>query len=308
MASLKSKLLIGSVRMSLKLQGKRSNKPMRCEVSQVLAFRDSCEKGAARSGKVPTKVTVTLELINMVNCEWIIPDNAPDNKLIFYVHGGGYVSGSCNDHRVIVAKIAKQAGFTAFLYEYGLAPENPFPVALHDSINMYKTVIEKGYKPENIVMMGESAGGGLCLSVLLAIKDQNLPLPAAAVVVQPWADLCCTAQSYTTKNKVSLAPLNCWNVFAHFYVGNNDFKNPYISPVHGNLAGLPPIFLSLGTNDELYDDGLLFYHRATDAGVTIALKVGVGMIHCYPLLAPMFPEATQAMQQIVLFIGKYLNN
>lgn len=302
MASFKSKLLIGALCISRIMQGELKKKAMKCNVESVLTFRESCEKGAARLGTLPKGISIRQEIINMVLLEWIVPENAPGDKLIFYVHGGGYVSGSCNDHRNIIAKVAKLTGLTALLYEYGLAPENPYSAALNDSINVYKAVLEKGYKSENIVVMGESAGGGLCLAILLAIKDKNLPMPKAAVAIQPWTDLSCSAPSYQTKNKVSMAPLNCWNVFAHYYVGKNDVKNPYISPLYGNLANLPPIFLSVGDNDELYDDGVRFYEKAKQAGVDITLKTGKGMIHCYPLLAPLFPEATEAMNAIVDFI------
>lgn len=302
MTSIKAKIFTCLMRNRHLFEGKLKKGTFKQDVGSVLAFRAKCEKGAQRFGKLPKNITTKQEVINMVLSEWLIPENAPKDKLIFYVHGGGYVSGSCNDHRAIISKIADRSGIVTLLYEYGLAPENPFPAALDDSLNVYRAVLDKGYKPENIVMMGESAGGGLCLAILLALKDKSIPLPKAAVVISPWTDLSCSSGSYTTKNKVSVAPTNCWNVFSHYYVANNDVKNPYISPLFGNLNGLPPIYINAGESDELFEDGKKFYEKAVAAGADVTFRDEKGMIHCYPLLAPMFREASEAMQEIIGFI------
>ena len=280
-------------------KGKLRKEEMDTDIKSVLAFRESCEKGAARFGKIANGVTVKQEVINMIKSEWLIPENAPEDKMIFHVHGGGYVSGSCNDHRSIVSKITVKIGITTLLYEYGLAPEAPFPAAINDSVSVYNAILEKGYSPKNMIVMGESAGGGLSLALLLALKDQNIPLPKACVAISPWTDLSCSSETYKTKNRVSLAPMNSWNVFSKYYVGNNDVRNPYISPLMGNLQGLPPIFINAGDADELFDDGRKFYKKAREAGVDIKFRQGKNMVHCYPLLAPMFPEATEAMEEII---------
>lgn len=288
-------------------KGKLKKERQDNSVEAVLKFRTDCEKGAEKFGKLPNGVTIKKEVIHTIISEWMIPENAPARKLIFYVHGGGYVSGSCNDHRNIIAKVTLKAEITTLLYEYGLAPENPFPAALDDSVTMYKAILEKGYLPENIVMMGESAGGGLCLATLLALRDNNIPLPKAAVAISPWTDLSCSSQTYKTKNKVSLAPLNSWTVFSHYYVGKNDVKNPYISPLWGSSAGLPPLFINAGNSYELFDDGRKFAEKARQTGVDVVFRKGEGMVHCYPLMSPFFPEATKAMDEIIKFIRNQLD-
>ncbi len=308
MASLKSKILIGLMKNRHLLKGKLRKERMESTVETVLAFRETCENGAQRFGKLPVNITVKEEIINLIVSEWLIPQNAPEEKLIFYIHGGGYVSGSNNDHRNIVSKVALQTGITTLLFEYGLAPENPYPAAVNDTINVYQAILQKGYKPENIITMGESAGGGLCLATLLALRDKKIPLPKAAVAISPWTDLSCSGNSYHTKNKVSLAPLNSWNVFSHYYVGKHNVRDPYISPLFGDLKGLPPIYINAGENDELFDDAKKFAEKAKFAGVETTFYGGEGMIHCYPLLAPMFPEATKAMNEIVNFINQQLEN
>ncbi len=288
------------------LKGQWKKPEMKNSVEAVLAFRAECERGAERFGKVTEGVTIQPEVINTIISEWLIPENAVPDKLLFYVHGGGYVSGSCNDHRSIVAKIAKATQMKTLLFEYALAPENPFPAALNDTLSVYREVLEKGYRPKNIIMMGESAGGGLSLASLLALRDKKLPLPKAAVAISPWTDLSCSGESYRTKNKMSLAPLNCWNVFSGFYAAENNVTNPYISPLFGDLKGLPPLFINAGTADELYDDARRFSDKTRHAGVDVTFSRGEDMIHCYPLLAPLFAEATNAMNEITAFIKYHL--
>lgn len=220
-----------------------------------------------------------------------------------YVHGGGYVSGSCNDHRGFVSKFAKYTGMVNLLYEYRLAPEHKYPAALEDSVKIYNSLLSYGYKSENIIVAGESAGGGLTLALLLALKQRGIELPKAAVAISPWTDLTCSSESYSTKNRFSPAPLNSWIVFRNHYCGKEDPSNPLISPLFGDLAGLPPLYIVAGVNDELFEDAEKFAAKAKEAGVDVTFVAGKDMVHCYPLLAPMFPEATDAMEGIVSFIS-----
>lgn len=273
--------------------------------TSIPEFRELCEKGANKYVKIPVGINIKEETIHGIKSEWIIPKEANEEKLIFYVHGGGYVSGSCNDHRSFVSAISSNSGISCLHYEYRLAPEHTFPCALDDSLIVYKSVLTR-FKPENIIIMGESAGGGLVLALLLAIKQESVPLPKAAVVISPWTDLSCSSDSYITKNKVSVAPINSWNVFSKHYVGNNDPRNPLISPLFGDLKGLPSIYINSAVNDELFDDGKKFYEKAKLAGVDVTFKAGEGMVHCYPLLSPMFKEAKEAMGEILSFIESHL--
>jgi acetyl esterase/lipase len=146
----------------------------------------------------------------------------------------------------------------------------------------------------------------LVLALLLALKEQQIQLPKAAVSMSPWTDLTCSSESYLTKNKVSPAPLNSWYVFSSHYIGSNKADNPLISPLFGDLKGLPPLLIVSGVDDELFEDGEKFYLKAKAAGVDVRFIAGEGMVHCYPLLAPMFPEATEAMNKIVNFIKSHL--
>lgn len=305
MASLKSRMVNMMIRNSYLFRGKLKKETFDMNTS-IAKFREDCEKGAARYAKLPEGVQVKEQIIEGIKSEWLIPEGAHPENLIMYVHGGGYVSGSCSDHRGFVSKFAKNTGVTNLVYEYGLAPENPFPAALEDSVKVYRWLLGSGYKSENIIIAGESAGGGLTLATLLALKDQRIPLPKAGVAISPWTDLTCSGESYRTKNKVSPAPIDSWHVFARHYAGDKPLNLPLISPLFGDLKELPPLLINSGMDDELYDDGRLFVEKARSAGVEVTFKSGEKMLHCYPLLAPMFPEATEAMNEIVAFIKKYL--
>jgi len=306
MTSFKSKMFNFMIRNSYLLRGKLKKDRFDFNTS-VSGFRDRCEKGASRFGNIPSGISIENQDIEGIHAEWLIPKVTNHEKVILYVHGGGYVSGSCSDHRAIISKFAKNTGVKNLLYDYRLAPEHPFPAAINDSVIVYQWLLHSGFKSENIVIAGESAGGGLCLATLLALKEGNISLPAAAVAISPWTDLTCSSDSYQTKNKVSPAPLDSWIVFSKYYAGENPKDLPLISPLFGNLTGLPPILINSAVDDELFEDGEKFYLKAKRAGVDITFRAGIGMVHCYPLLAPMFPEATEAIKEIIGFIKTNLN-
>ncbi len=186
--------------------------------------------------------------------------------------------------------------------DYRLAPEHPFPAAMDDTLVAYRWLLAQGVSPERIVIVGESAGGGLALATLLALRDQGLPLPAGAVALSPWTDLELTGESCRTKVKVCISPLGMNRVCSQYYVGDNDPRLPWISPLHGDLHGLPPILINVGEDETMLDDSTRFAEKAKAAGVDMTLMVGPGMVHCYPLFAPLFPEATQAMAEICAWI------
>ncbi|MEI7660819.1 MAG: alpha/beta hydrolase [Bacteroidota bacterium] len=306
MTSFKSKLFNFMMRNRHLLHGRLKREVFTTQTS-IEKFREQCERGASRYSRIPGEITIRPEEIEGMKAEWIIPGGADPRKVILYVHGGGYVSGSCSDHRGFVSSFARSCGFTNLVFEYRLAPENPFPAALDDSVKVYGHLLSNGFKPQNILVAGESAGGGLCLALLLALKEQKIALPAAAVAISPWTDLTCSSESYATKNRVSVAPKDSWTVFSSYYAGKQRADHPLISPLFGEPEGLPPLFINSGVDDELYEDGEKFSLKARAAGVDITFRAGTGMVHCYPLLAPMFREATEAMNEICGFIREHLS-
>jgi monoterpene epsilon-lactone hydrolase len=277
--------------------------------TSIPRLRKEAKKSSKLFGKLPKGIEVSPVTLDGIYAEWILPSRAKKDKVILYFHGGGYVMGSVKAHRTHVAKFVKGSDVGALLFGYRLAPEHPFPAAIEDSVTAYRWLLAQGVSPSHIVFIGDSAGGGLCLATLIALKDQDIPLPSAAVALSPWTDLKCTGESYRIKAKVDpLTWTESWTVFSKYYVGDNDPANPWISPYYGDLHGLPPILIYVGENEVLLDDSTRFAEKAKDAGVDITLKVGEGMFHCFPVCAPLFPEAKQAMDEICAFIKTHIGN
>jgi acetyl esterase/lipase len=279
--------------------------------TSIPQFREICERGASRA-KLPEGIQVEPVTIDGVTgiggrrAEWLLPARPAKDKVILYTVGGGYVSGSCSDHRALVAKVTLGSGVNTLLFDHRLAPEEPFPGALDDVLTAYRWLLADGYLAANILIMGESAGGGLCLASLLAIRDQGLPLPAAAVALSPWTDLALTGESYRTKAAVGIDPPGMAVVCSQYYAGDRDPRLPWISPLYGDLRGLPPLFICVGSYEPMLDDSTRFAEKAQAAGVDVCLLVGDEMVHCYPLMAPFFPEATQALNEVCAFIKRQL--
>jgi acetyl esterase/lipase len=175
---------------------------------------------------------------------------------------------------------------------------------MQDSLTAYRWLLAQGVKPANILVVGESAGGGLGLALLLALRDEGLPLPSAAVALSPWTDLELMGKSRAVKK--GMAPVGMDVVCCKYYVGDNDPSLPWISPVYGDLRGLPPLLIFVGDAEGMLVDSTRFTEKARAAGVEVTLRVGEGMDHCYPLFDPLFPEATQAMAEIYDFIKRRL--
>jgi acetyl esterase/lipase len=265
-----------------------------------------CERQNGKMAQLPEGIMVEPLTVAGRYAEWLKPAGVSNQRAILYAIGGGYVSGSCKDHRSMVAKLAKGSGVQILLIEHRLAPEDPYPAALEDEIAAYRWLLEQGFLPENLMIVGESAGGGLCLATLLALRDLGLPLPSAAVAISPWTDLTLSGESHLTKRKVCMSPQGMSTVCVTYYVGSQDPRHPWISPLFGDLKGLPPILISVGDADTLFSDSTRFAEKAQIAGVDLTLSIGENQMHCYPLLAPLFPEATRAMQEICDFIRSHI--
>ena len=305
MSSLKSRILYFAMknrhylRFQLKQEGWDEN-------TSIADFRKQCENTNGTLARLPEGVAVETLTVAGLPAEWLSLAGADKERVILYAIGGGYVSGSCNDHRAMVAKIVKGSGISTLLLQHRLAPEHPYPAALEDMLAGYGWLLEQGTSPENIMIVGESAGGGLALGTLLALRDKGLPLPAGAVALSPWTDLALTGESRRTKAKVCLSPMGMAEVCTKYYVGDHDPYDPWVSPFYGDLHDLPPLLIYVGEYETLLDDSTRFSAKAKEAGVDVTLRVGEGMIHCYPLLAPLFPEATQALDEICTFIKMHI--
>ncbi len=270
--------------------------------TSIEAQREGVERGAERFGKLPESIQVRSADVTDPAAEWIEPAEATAGTILYF-HGGGYVMGSARSHRAIVAKFVQRTGLRALVFDYRLAPEHPFPAALEDALSAYKWLLSEETSAERIVFAGDSAGAGLVLATLLAVRDRGLPLPAGAAALSPWTDLVGTGDSYQMRDP--LAPDGSFEVYSHYYAGDHDKTDPLVSPLYGELSGLPPLFLSAGEREVMRDDAVQFADKAATAGVDVTLRVGTGMVHCYPVLSPLFPEATAALDEICEFLSRH---
>lgn len=235
--------------------------------------------------------------------EWISVEGTTGDTTILYLHGGGYVIGSINSHREMISRIARAAKVRALAIDYRLAPEYPFPAAVEDATKAYRWLLRQGVPPEKVIVAGDSAGGGLTVALLLALRDAGDPLPTAAVCISPWTDLEITGESMVTKKDVDpmIRPDDAkWG--AERYYGSADPRNPQVSPIHADLSGLPPLLIQVGTSEVLLSDSARLAERATSAGVDVTLEEWEEMVHVWHFFAFMLPEGQQAIERIGEFV------
>jgi acetyl esterase/lipase len=239
--------------------------------------------------------------------EYLSTEYTQDDAIIMYIHGGGFISGTSRTHRAHVSKFVKQSGIPAIVFDYRLAPEHPFPAALEDCVSAYRWLLDvKGYRPEQIVIAGESAGGTLTLSTLLKAKQENLQQPAGAVAISPATDLRCLADSFERNASKDIAPYNSWKIWTGFFFADHDLEDPFLSPLFGDFKQIAPLYLCIGTHEIYYDDTQNLHNRVQECGGMSDLHIYDKMVHAFPILAPAFPEATAALKDICAFINKQL--
>ncbi len=262
---------------------------------------------AARLLPVPREVAVHKARAGNVPGEWIVPKNAAADRAILYMHGGGFVFGSLISHRAMIARLACAAGVRAFSVDYRLAPEHPFPAALEDCVNAYRGLLEDGWEARRIAVAGDSAGGTLALALILSLKKKGVPLPAAAVCISPVTDMLWSGSSMRTKAGVDpifpeggSSPLGS-SIHAD-YIRSADPRDPLISPLYGDLHGMPPVLLHVGEDEVLLDDSVRLAERVRAAGGRAELVVWEGMWHVFQVFAPFLPEAAQSIRQMGEFL------
>jgi len=266
-------------------------------------LRAGMEKVAER---VTSDVRCEPTIAGNVRAEWVVPPEADPERVLLYFHGGGYVMGSINTHRAMVARLARAARARALLIDYRLAPENPFPAAVEDATATYRWLLAQGRQPRKIALAGDSAGGGLTLATLLALRDARTPLPACAVPISPRTDLEGTGTS--VKTKASRDPMvreTDLRRYAALYAGNADPRNPLISPLHGDYRGLPPLLIQVGEAEIILDDSTRVAELAKQAGVQVDLEVWDEMVHVWHVFAKLLPEGQQAIEKVGSYVSSH---
>jgi monoterpene epsilon-lactone hydrolase len=239
--------------------------------------------------------------------EWTSTSDADPSRVILFLHGGGYVSGSIASHRHMIAEAGRQARARTLALEYRLAPEHPFPAALDDALAAYRFLLASGFSPASIMLAGESAGGGLALATLVSLRDAGEALPGAVWLSSPWVDL--EMRGGTMQAKAALDPLiqrPYLQKLAAAYLAGADPRDPLVSPIHADLRGLPPILIEVGSSETLLDDAVGIAGVAGAAEVRTTLRIWPEMIHAWHFFFPEVADGRASLAVAGAFIRETL--
>jgi acetyl esterase/lipase len=233
---------------------------------------------------------------------WIAGADVSADRTLLYLHGGGYCIGSATSHRALVAALSVASDSRALSVDYRLAPEHPHPAALDDALSAYRFLLRSGVDPQRIVIAGDSAGGGLTMATLIALRDAGDPLPSGAVCLSPWVDLEGLGESMTTRAAHDpMITRGALLEYARDYLGALPPRTPLAAPMHADLTGLPPILIQVGTAETLFDDSTRLTDLLKGANVPVTLDVCEDMFHVFQFCV-FLPEAKDAIDRIGSFI------
>lgn len=280
------------------------------KAGDLSAYRRSVADYAAFAPESLEPVTrVRRARVDNVECEWSIPDDAHADARLLYIHGGAWMAGGLDSHRALASRIAAVSGIPTLTVDYRLAPENPFPAGLTDCLSAYRWLLENGPDGETpcgrTFIAGDSAGGNLALAALLALKGLPQSMPDAAVVLSPATDFTASGASCETRrDRDPVIDHGRSAGFQRAYFLGHSAKEPLISPLFGDLDGLPPLLIQVGDAETLLDDSVMFAAKALDAGVEVTLEVWDDMPHVWQFFAPILPEANAAIESIGAFLAE----
>jgi acetyl esterase/lipase len=242
-----------------------------------------------------------------VPCEWVVAPGADADLRLLYLHGGGFVSGSPGNYLPLAADLSAAANCSVLLPDYGLAPEHPFPAAIEDCVRAHEWMRHHGPAgpgpAKATFIAGDSAGGGLTLATVQALRDRRLPLPRAAMPLSACTDLTLASESMRTE-KDPICSARCMPIFAELYLGKTDPRHPLASPVFADFTGIPPLLIQVGEHEMLRDDSRRVAAKAKADGVDVTLEVWPGMFHVFQIHG--LPESRQAVEHLAAFMRKHL--
>jgi monoterpene epsilon-lactone hydrolase len=251
--------------------------------------------------RIPPDIRITPAQLGGVPGEWVESAKRSGRSLIYF-HGGGYFACSAKGHRPVTIAYAQQ-GFRVFAPDYRLAPEHPFPAAVEDAVSVYAALLSQGGR--EIVISGDSAGGGLSLALVHALRQRQFELPAAVAVFSPWTDLTNGSESMrNNERRCAMFNEGNFDYAAEWYLAGADPRDPLASPLYGDLRGFPPVMLHVGKNEMLRDDSVRFAERARAAGVDVHLKIWPIVPHCWQLAHTAMPEAVQSVREAAVFLQR----
>ncbi|GHF36355.1 acetyl esterase/lipase [Amycolatopsis bartoniae] len=273
-----------------------------------LSYQEQREQsGQMISSMAPLPADAKTESVTVagVPALWVeVPESEPD-RAVLYLHGGGYVVGSVLSHRELAARIARAAKARVVVLDYRMAPEAPHPAAVDDAVGAYRFLLDEGFVPARITIAGDSAGGGLTVATLVALRDRGVPLPAAGVALSPWTDLTLSGKTITSKvDEEPILDVDTLRLWAGLYTGDHDPADPLISPLNADLSGLPPLLVQVGTAEVLLSDAERLVDKVKAAGGVVEYQPEPGLFHCYQLF-PLYPEAQQGVDRIGQFVLRH---
>ena len=234
---------------------------------------------------------------NGVKAEWTATPNDLRDAALLYLHGGGYVIGSLDSHRHLAAEAGRAAGIAALALDYRLAPEHPFPAAVDDALAGYRFLLGRGISPGRVALAGDSAGGGLVVAAMLAIRDAGLPQPACGWCISPWVDMEAIGETMTSKAPADPTVQRAGLLdMAKMYLSGADPRSPLAAPIYGNLSGLAPLMIQVGACETLLDDALRLARIGGAADVRVDLQIWPEMIHVWHLFHPELKAGRQAIE------------
>jgi acetyl esterase/lipase len=258
---------------------------------------------------LPAEVDGTMIDAGGVPAELQVTQDAATENLIIYFHGGGYIGGSIATHRNLTGHLALRSRYGVLSVEYRLAPEHAHPAAVEDAVTSYQWALANGYEPENIALAGDSAGGGLTAACLIDLRNKQLPLPAAAVLISPWLDMSLTGESMVTNDEKdsSISAISMPRT-RELFISEDQMKDPLASPLEADLGGLPPLLLQVGDEEILLSDSERFTEKATTSGVDVELRIWPEMFHVWHACVGLFEEASLAIDEVTQFIWEKTNS
>ncbi len=281
---------------------------------RMASFDDPLElraQAGASIGRIPAEVATESVNADGVDAQWVSwqsvsSDAGPGDAVVLYLHGGGFVFGGLDSHRGIAWRLARQCSSKVLVVDYRLAPEHVYPAALEDALASYQWLLAQNIPPEKIVVAGDSAGGGLCVALLVRLRELSLPQPKACALFSPWTDLTLSGASIeiNAKKDAMLSPAALQR-FRDLYLGEIEPGTPLASPLFADLSGLPDTCVFVGSEEVLFDDSKRLVERLNQAGVQARLSVWAKMPHVFPLLAAFIPEGDQAIDEVASFLSAH---
>lgn len=265
----------------------------------VEKLRKAADEGA-RLTSFPQLIQTERTTIETIPAEWLIPPQAANRSAVLYLHGGGFATGSIVSHRAIAGRIAEAGNVRTLIIDYRLAPEHPFPAALEDSIFAYEWLVKNGY--QKIILVADSAGGGLALSTVVSLREKQLPMPLAVVCMSPLVEVEGVGKSLKTNAKRDPWLKEEAKSIFRYYVDQNDPHNPLISPLYADYTNFPPMLIFVGGDEIMLSDSTRLAEKARAVGVDVRLKIWPGMWHVFPFFAPFVPESSRAIAEMGDFI------